>query len=81
MPDRFRQVSLRRYFNREATLREGWKASAADLAQYLPRGAERFWGIPFSLGPKDLAKPGLIALGAGMKPVASPNNRIAARLR
>jgi len=81
MADRFRQVPLRRCFNRDVTLRKGWEASAAGLAQYLPRGAQRFWGIPFSLGPEGppeagkpakpglVAKPGLIALGAGMKPV------------
>ncbi len=69
MAERFRQVPLRRHFNRDARLRKGWEASAGDLAQHLPRGAQRFWGIPFTLGPKDSAKPGLIALDAKTKPV------------
>jgi len=73
MPDRFRQITLGRYFNTDARLKPsskvGWAKQAADLAHYLPRGRQTFWGIPFSLGPKDLAKPGLIALGPVMKPV------------
>jgi hypothetical protein len=67
MSERFRQISLTRAFNSPARLGRGWAKEAAELSERMPRGRRALWGIPFALGPKDLAKPGLVVLGA--KPV------------
>jgi hypothetical protein len=67
MSERFRTISLTRWFNSPARLRRGWAKEATERAEHMPRGRQTLWGIPFALGPRDPAKPGLITLGA--KPV------------
>jgi hypothetical protein len=69
VPDRFRQLTLSRYFNSPTPLGEGWADGAADVSAQLPRGPQAFWGIPFALGPADLKRKGLIVLQPGGKPV------------
>jgi hypothetical protein len=69
MAERFRRVNLTRCFNSAARLRPRagrWAAGIGRVAGLLPRGRQQFWGIPFSLGPKDLDKRGVIVL-AGSK--------------
>ncbi|MFQ6134011.1 MAG: hypothetical protein ACE5R4_18350, partial [Armatimonadota bacterium] len=75
MGTRFRTVSLSRYFNSPARLpgrgkqAPAWHPSIKDLSQHLPRGRQTFWGIPFSLGPKDLARKGLLVLAEDLPEV------------
>jgi len=67
----FRTISLTRFFN--ATARpepQQWDRSAQEFWKRLPRGAQRFWGIPFRLGPADLGREGLIVLGAASKEIS-----------
>jgi len=72
MPD-FRTIDLTRYVNAPAVPKgKLWHASARDSWQGLPRGAQRFWGIPFRLGPKDVTKKGLIVLDRPTREVTIP---------
>lgn len=68
--DRFRTISLSRYFNSPVALeaggKDGWDEGIEQAHACIPRGKQRCWGIPFALGPKELDKPGLIVLSAQM---------------
>ncbi len=64
MPE-FRTINLTRHFNATAKPKPRlWDPRARRRWQRLPRGSQQFWGIPFRLGPKDLARKGLIVVGA-----------------
>lgn len=79
--ERFRPVSLRRHFNSDSRLsrsrRTPWDESARQLSQHMPRGRQRFWGIPFLLGPKRANQKGLIVLASGADPVRIRLNGLA----
>jgi hypothetical protein len=63
MSGRFRQIALTHWFNAPARLGKGWANDAATLCAQMPRGPQRLWGIPFTLGPKDLARRGVLVPG------------------
>jgi len=77
--DKFETVSLTRYFNSPARLskrpRKGqprWVEAVEDVGQYIARGSQTYWGIPFKLGPADLDKKGLVVVADAMKGVEVP---------
>jgi len=79
MAAEFRPVALTRFFNSPARLSSkargkalGWNAQIEERIANLPRGQQTFWGIPFRLGPKNLAQKGLIVLGGGRSEAEVP---------
>jgi len=79
MPDKFKPINLRGGFNSPARLRAkprgkapAWNAEIERQLAKLPRGNQTYWGIPFRLGPKDLARKGLVIVAGGRPPVEVP---------
>ena len=74
--EKFRPVSLTRHFNSPARLPQragggmpGWDALIEERLEYMPRGNQTYWGIPFRLGPKDLDAKGVILVARKVEPV------------
>lgn len=87
MTAKFSTVDLSDLFNSPAKLRlkatkgrPAWGAAAGDLAQHMPRGDRTFWGIPFRLGPEDLARKGILELTPATPEVTVPLVRRATHL-
>jgi len=78
MENKFTRISLTRYFNSNCHLRpgkvraRGWHKRIADVRSDLIRGRQTLWGIPFALGPQNLAKKGLIVIGDKQAEVEVP---------
>ena len=77
--DKFTRISLTQYFNTPGSFQQRgrgkrvrWRANVAERSAHIPRGRQSFWGIPFSLGPADLRKKGLIVLAEGQPEVEIP---------
>ncbi len=73
---KFRTVNLSKYFNSPAKLgaargkgRSRWNRFLVRASLKMPRGKQRFWGIPFTLGPEDLRKKGVIVLDRSAREV------------
>ena len=74
--DKFRPVSLARYFNSPARLSKrsrrklpAWHPSVEQVADSIARGNQTYWGIPFRLGPANLDRDGLVVLAGKVPPV------------
>ncbi len=71
---KFSRISLSPLYTHSRGDPSPWAEKTAWGAARLPGGAQRFWGIPFTLGPASADRPSLLVVGANAstKPVTVP---------
>ena len=61
---KFRQVPVGNHYTHSRSDPSPWEDAAAQAIAALPGGEQRFWGVPFDLGPADADANGILVAGA-----------------